>query len=296
MKTQNKSVLALTSVAAVLMLLGAFAVVWLVPRGPGIGSAEVTSSPGSSSVGSGPQSGGVQSGQPATQKDLSTIGAQNMTPSAAPIQDQPHITVRGTGSISAKPDIANMQVGVAIQKASLDEAQAEAATKMNAVMDQLKAAGVAEKDISTSTYNVEPVMNYRDNQPPTVTGFRVTNIVNVKLLDLTKAGKLIDDVVKSGANTLYGLQFGFSDPTAVMRQAREAAMNDAKAKAGQLAQLGGVVLGTPILIEEGSSNVPPPMMEAADSAVRSTAGAAPPPISPGQQEVRVEVSVIYGIK
>src|SRR5438270_2325991 len=146
--------------------------------------------------------------------------------------------------------MVNLQVGVPIQQTSLEDAQSEAATKMDAVTRQLKGAGVDEKDISTAQYNVEPVMNYPQNQAPTVTSFRVTNIVNAKVRDITKAGKLIDDLVKSGANTIYGLSFGFSDPSALMKQAREQAMKDAKAKAEQLATLGGVGLGTPIVIDD----------------------------------------------
>ncbi len=193
--------------------------------------------------------------------------------------------------------MANLQIGVQIQNTSLDIAQTEATTKMNSAMQQLKAAGVDEKDISTSQFNVEPVMEYRDNQPPRVTGFRVTNILNVKLRDITKAGKVIDDLVKAGANTVYGLSFGFSDPTALMKQAREQAMNDAKAKAGELAALGGVSLGTPILIDDGGANVPPIIMDlAATRNMAQDAGAMPVPINPGQQEIRVEVSVMYAIK
>lgn len=215
----------------------------------------------------------------------------------APILEQAHISVRGSGVVSAKPDMVNLQVGVQIQNSSLDSAQSEAATKADAIMNQLKAAGIAEKDISTAQYNVEPVMNYRDNQPPEVTGFRVTNIMNVKIRDISKAGKLIDDLVKSGANSVYGLSFSFSDPTAVMKQAREQAMNDAKAKAQELASLGGVALGAPLVIEDAGANVPPVIMDQsmAAGAERSLAAGAPP-INPGQQEIRVDVTVTYAIK
>ena len=71
----------------------------------------------------------------------------------------------------------------------------------------------------TAQYNVEPVMNYNQKSPPVVTGFRVTNILDVKLHDISKAGKLIDDLIASGANTVYGVSFSFSDPSALMRQA-----------------------------------------------------------------------------
>src|SRR5919204_666647 len=131
---------------------------------------------------------------------------------------------------------------------------------VDAAMKQLKAAGIDDKDISTAQFNVEPVMDYQPNTAPRVTGFRVTNIVNVKVRDTAKAGKLIDDLVGSGANMVYGLNFSFSDPSALMRQARERAMKDAQDKAQQLATLGNVTLGAPIMIQEGGSNTPPPIM------------------------------------
>ena len=170
---------------------------------------------------------------------------------------QPRISVNGTGSISAKPDMATIQVGVQVQNTSLDAAQAEAATKMDAVMKQLKDAGIADKDITTSQYAVSPMMNYPQNGAPTVTGYQVTNIVSVNVRDLTKAGKLIDSLVASGANSVYGVSFGFSDPSALMKQARAAAMADAKDKAQQLATLGSVGLGAPIVIEDQGGNMPP---------------------------------------
>ena len=295
---KNRMMVALSGAAAVLLLLGAFTVVWLMPRGES-GSANVQK-PGvalPADVSSAPSSSGISSSgvglAPISKEAYSPSGAPYM----APILEQPHISVRGNGVVSAKPDMVNLQVGVQIQNASLDGAQTEAATKADAIVNQLKAAGIEEKDISTAQYNVEPVMNYRENEPPTVTGFRVTNIMNVKVRDITKAGKLIDDMVKSGANTIYGLSFSFSDPTAVMKQAREQAMNDAKAKAQELASLGGVALGAPIVIDDGGANVPPIIMDQAMNAgaERSVAAMAPP-INPGQQEIRVDVTVIYAIK
>ncbi len=295
-KHRRRLVVTLSTIAAMALLLGAFIVVWLVPRGPEVGDA----SGGGGGAGSSQQQAGTAGisgagGTPAYTTNYSQSGAPGMIPYRAPITDQPGISVNGTGVVSASPDMLNLQVGVQTQRDSLEAAQSEASDKMNAMMEQLKNAGVDEKDISTAQYSVEPVMVYRDNQPPVVTGFRVTNIVNVKLRDITRAGKLIDDLVKSGANTVYGLSFGFSDPAALMRQARERAMQDARAKAEQLASLGGVTLGTPIMITEGITSTPPPVIPmAAAGSARDTASATP--IQPGQQEVRVEVQVIYSIK
>lgn len=288
---KNKLVVLSSTIAGVALLLAAFLVVWLVPREAGVTAA------GGNAGGSGGSGGSVASVGRTGGTQLGNVNAQEgkVEGTGIGVSDQPRISVRGSGAVSARPDMANLQVGVSIQDPSLEAAQSEAASKMEALVSNLKAAGIDEKDINTTQYNVEPVMDYRDGQAPTVTGFRVTNVVEVKIRDLSKASKLIDDLVKSGANTIYGLNFGFSDPTAVMKQAREAAVKDAREKAEQLAGLNGVTLGSVLLVDDGGANVPPPVIEAkvANSMAQDVAL---PPINPGQQEVRVEVSVVYGIK
>lgn len=286
---RNRLKALLGTVAGVALLLAAFLVVWLVPREAGVGNAG--SGPGGTggSVASTGRAGGTQLSNASAQEDkVQGVGVG--------VSDQPRISVRGSGVVSVRPDMANLQVGVSIQDPSLEAAQTEAATKMEALVQQLRAAGIDEKDINTTQYNVEPVMDYRDGQSPTVTGFRVTNIVEVKIRDLSKASKLIDDLVKSGANTIYGLNFGFSDPSAVMKQAREAAVKDAREKAEQLAALNGVTLGSVLVVDDGGSNVPGPVIEAKMASDAMAQNAALPPINPGQQEVRVEVSVVYAIQ
>lgn len=282
---RNRKMMVLGSVGAVLLLLAAFMVVWLAPRGPEVSNATSQSQ--------------SQGQSPILGSTGGSVDKLNYSPGSGPlgqvVSDQPRISVRGTGVVSAKPDMATLQIGVQIQNTSLATAQSDASTKMDSLMQQLKAAGIDDKDISTSQYNVEPVMNYRDNQPPEVTGFRVTNILNVRIRDISKAARTIDDLVKAGANTVYGLSFGFSDPTALMKRAREQAMNDAKAKASELATLGGVTLGSPIVIDESGSNVPPMMMDAATKSVAGMGGG-PMPVVPGQQQIQVDVTVVYSIK
>ena len=285
---RNKLTVILGTVAGVALLLAAFLVVWLVPREAGVTGATGNSTSGGSVTSVG-RTGGSQ---------LNNASAQEgkVDGTGISVGDQPRISVRGSGAVSARPDMASLQIGVSIQNPSLDAAQSEAASKMDALVQQLKDAGIDEKDINTTQYNVEPVMDYRDGQSPTVTGFRVTNVVDVKVRDLSKASKLIDGLVKSGANTIYGLSFGFSDPSALMKQAREAAVKDAREKAEQLAVLNGVALGSVLVVDDAGANLPTPAFETKVANSMAQDASALPPINPGQQEVRVEVSVVYGIK
>jgi uncharacterized protein len=282
--TRNRLFVTLGSIAAVFVLLGAFTVVWLMPRGPqpteagGIGNTGSTVGSNSSVAGN---DKALSQAAPASQSSVVT-------------GDTPRISVRGTGIVSAQPDMATLQVGVQVQNSSLESAQSEANDKMDAIMNQLKSAGIEDKDISTAQYSVEPVMQYAENQPPTVTGFRVTNILNVKIRDISKTGSVLDSLVKPGANTIYGLSFGFADPAALTRQAREQAVNDAKSRADHLASLNGVALGAPIVIDE-TGGVPPVPMAVANPAELAQRDAATVAIQPGAQEIRVDVSVVYAI-
>src|SRR5687768_13607120 len=111
---QNRTFVAIGSVAAILLLLGAFLLVWLVPRGSGVGNANVG---GQSGSGSTSNIGAKSVDNAPASTNFSPSGA----PSMAQISDQPNISVRGTGIVSAKPDLINLQVGVQIQKTALSD-------------------------------------------------------------------------------------------------------------------------------------------------------------------------------
>ncbi|HYO48979.1 MAG TPA: SIMPL domain-containing protein [Chloroflexia bacterium] len=259
----------LSTIAVGALLLSVFLAVWLFP---GLLVARDTGAP-------------VQA--------VAASLAQTESVSELAVGDRPHLTARGVGIISARPDVLNVQIGVQTQNVSLADAQWDAATRIDATLTQLREAGVEERDISTARYNIEPVMEYPRDQPPRQVGFRVSHMLNVRIRDVGKAGKLIDDVVKAGATSISSISFSFSDPTALINQARERAMNDSKTKAQQMASLGNVTLGAPLLIEEVGSNVQvrsTGFFSAPESTQPATA------INPGEQEVRVEVSVLYPIK
>jgi uncharacterized protein YggE len=260
----------LSTIAVGTLLLSVFLAVWLFP---GLLVARDTGAPGQA---------------------VAASLAQTESASALAVGDRPHLTARGVGIISARPDVLNVNIGVQAQNVSLADAQWDAATRIDATLTQLREAGVEEKDIMTSRYNIEPVMEYPRDQPPRQVGFRVTHILNVRMRDVGKAGKLIDDVVKAGATNISGISFSFSDPTALINQARERAMNDSKTKAQQMASLGNVTLGAPLIIEEVGSNVQP--RSSGFFGAPESAGPPATVINPGEQEVRVEVSVLYPIK
>lgn len=215
------------------------------------------------------------------------LGSTNQA-AADTTPSQHAITVTGDGSVLASPDTAHVTLGVQIQNAELAAAQSQATTNMNAVIDSLKNNGISDKDIKTVTYSIN--VNQDPKGTGGVTGYTVTNLVDVKISQIDSVGSIIDDAVTAGANNVGGVQFTIEDVDALIQQARERAMQDAHNKAEQLAKLGGVTLGMPISISEGTSTPPQPYAVTA----RDSMAAGAVPIQTGQNEINVTVTVSYG--
>ncbi|MDO8577924.1 MAG: SIMPL domain-containing protein [Dehalococcoidales bacterium] len=204
------------------------------------------------------------------------------------------IVVTGQGQIQATPDIATLTLGVSAQETTVAAAQNEASTAMNAVMKVLKDKGIADADITTVGFNINPVYDYRSNTP-VITGYQVTNMITVKIRKIADTSAIIDASATAGGNFIRvnSVGFGVNDPTPYLKQARAKAMANAIDTAGQLATLGGVKIGLPIYITESSGYYPPaPMYYASAGMAKDMAT----PISPGQTEISVSVTVIYAIQ
>ncbi|WDI30519.1 SIMPL domain-containing protein [Hyphococcus flavus] len=204
------------------------------------------------------------------------------------------ITVNGQGRAAAAPDMAVISIGVQSEAKTAAEALRKNSTDMSATITKLKELGVADRDIQTSGLSINPRYNYDKNRSqPEVIGFTASNSVTVKLRDLDNAGAVIDQAVQSGANSLGGVSFSFSNPKPLQEDARRDAVADAKAKAELLTDAAGVRLGALITIQDGYVSSPQPrpyaarMEMAADSAV---------PMEAGESEVNATVTLVYEIQ
>lgn len=241
--------------------------------------SESSASPGSS--GSPPSSGAAAPAGAALASDNS--GPQG-------------ISVSGEGRVSIEPDVALLGIGVTVKEMTVGEANSKVQTAMTRLLDSLKANGVVEKDIQTSQFSINPEYDYQFNQQK-LTGYRVTHMLQVKVRDIDKAGKVIDDGVEAAGDLTQvgGISFTIDDSTALRSQARQAAMADAQAKADELARLAGVTLSKPTYISESAyTPYPQPYFEGRAMALPATGGGTE--ISPGQLEVVVSVQVTYGIQ
>jgi len=223
------------------------------------------------------------------------VGCQAAAQSSGATNQQTGISVSGEGKVTVTPDIANIQLGIQAQALTVADAQSQAIKAMNDVMAALKANGVADQDIQTQYYNVQQVTTWDTNkQQQIVTGYMVSNVVNAKIRDVTKAGSVIDAVTAAGGDLtrVNSIQFALNDPTTSIDKAREIAMANAYDTATQLAKLAGVKLGKPISISESSSTPPYPVYSK-DAIAGSSSST---PISAGTLDITLDVQVVYTIQ
>jgi uncharacterized protein len=197
------------------------------------------------------------------------------------------VTVTGSGDVSLAPDVADVTLGVSVTKPTVAEAQSAAATAMNAVVAAIKKNGVADKDIVTVNLSLGAVYDY-SNSTQRLVGYQFTNTVRVAVRSLKTIAAVVDDSVAAGATTISGISFRLGDPKTVEAQARQLAMNDARAKADALAAAAGVAVKGVASITESSSS-PVTYYPAADKA----AAGASTPIQTGTTDVTINVTVSY---
>ncbi|MBI3240685.1 MAG: SIMPL domain-containing protein [Chloroflexi bacterium] len=206
------------------------------------------------------------------------------------------VAVTGNGVAFGTPDIAVASVGVQTRNENPGAAVSENTDKMQAIIAALKELGIDEKDIQTANFSVYAQQNYDTNGQPTNITYVADNTVTITVRDLNKVGDALGKAVAAGANNIYGVSFSVSDQSKLEAEARDKAMADAKARAEQLAKAAGVTLGGPMSISEYTSA--PPVIYAADvkGLAAGVGGGAPVPVSTGQIQVNLQVSVTYEIK
>lgn len=217
------------------------------------------------------------------------------------------ITVNGKGETVSIPDIATFSFGVTETGKLVNEAQDKATTKINAALKALKDSGVEDKDVKTTSYNINPHYEYIDGgysagvyrpSKQTLTGYDVSQTIQVKVRDLKKAGALFATIGSLDVQNVNGLTFSIDDIDKVKAEAQKIAITNAQAKADKLAEQLGVRL---VRITSFYDNSDQPtygygadMMNAKVSSVMAPQVA--PSIPSGEQKVISNVSITYEIQ
>ena len=211
------------------------------------------------------------------------------------------LTVSGEGKISAKPDVAIVEMSVISQNENVELAQSENDQKMQQVVNFLKESGIDEKDIKTTQYNLQPEYDYswcRTTEypvycPPKLVDYMLTQSLQVKIRDLSRVGKIIGNLSEIGVNQISDISFVIDNDTEIKAAARQKAIAEAKQKAQEMANAANIELGKIIEINESVSGLTPQRIVYQKTIESADATA---PIEIGTNEIVVSVSLIYEIK
>ncbi len=218
------------------------------------------------------------------------------------------ITVNGKGEAVSIPDIATFSFSITENAKTVGEAQKKATDKINSAIKAVKDSGIEEKDIKTLSYNINPHYEYNQGVcttygcPPgksVLSGYDVSQSIEVKIRDLDKAGAIFDTIGSQGVQNVNGLTFSIDDIDTVKAEARNIAIEDAKEKAKTLAKKLGVKLVKITSFYDSSDEVIYPYARegmGGDIMTLKASVSAAPEIPRGEQKITARVSITYEIK
>jgi uncharacterized protein YggE len=256
-------------------------------RGKGRGASQPagTDSGGEPTTGGGRQTGGTQTG-----------GSQSGGAAAPGIgRGVTRVVVSGDAVVQSQPDTAILSIAVVTQNASASEAQAENASKTDAVIRAIKSAAGAGAEVKTGGYSLQPQYNYKDGQAPVITGYIARNSVSVTTGALDRVGAILDAASRAGANTIDGLSFTLRRDEGARSTALANATREAMRKARVIADaLGGRVIRI-VEVQEAGTVRPIPVYEGGTAGRLAMTTQTATPIEPGSLEVRAEVQLVAEI-
>lgn len=204
------------------------------------------------------------------------------------------VTVSGDARVTAQPDTAIVSISVVTQNSNATEAQQQNANQTTAVINALKRTAGSSAEIKTSGYSLTPRRVYKENQPPTITGYEARNSITVTLNDLNRVGAVIDAAAKAGANDIDNVGFSLRQDREARGRALANATREAIGKATILAQaLGGRVIKI-MAVQEGGTSPRPPIIYARQEALASQA--VDTPIEVGALEINSQVQLVAEVE
>ena len=204
------------------------------------------------------------------------------------------LTVNGDGAASAAPDIADLELGVHTINEDPTVAIVDNTTAMAYVIEALTDLDIDEDDIQTRSFNMWVEQVYGPDGPTGEVLYHVVNQIMVRVRDLDMTGDVLGAALAAGANNVSGITFGVEDTQALEEAARDAAVDNALAKADQLAERLGVKVGSARHVTEISGGFP--QETRLERAMAFDSGGASVPVSPGDFTVRVSVNIVFDIE
>ena len=200
------------------------------------------------------------------------------------------VTVSASGSAEVEPDLAQISTAVVSEASTAKEAIERNKAGMSKLIDGMKRAGIAARDIRTTVFNVEPRYTQpKDGRPGTIDGYRVMNQVRLTVRDVGRLGEVLDQAIALGANQINHIAFDVANDEALKDDARKRAMANARRRAELYAKAAGAELGQVLRISEQVIGHHAPV----DGRVAMRASV---PIEPGTRTLEVEVHVTYALR
>jgi uncharacterized protein YggE len=205
------------------------------------------------------------------------------------------LDINATGEVTRVPDVAIISAGVVSRSTTASAALQDTANRMEKVLAALKRAGVEDRDIQTSSVNLNAEYRYPENQAPQLVGYTASNMVTVRFRDIRSSGKIVDALVGQGANQINGPNLVVDKPEAALDEARAKAIAIGRARADLYARaLGMRVVRVVSINESGGYYAPPPAPPPPPMMARMEA--AQTRIEPGEQKLQVNLAMTFELQ
>jgi uncharacterized protein YggE len=202
------------------------------------------------------------------------------------------LDIVANGEVTRIPDVARINAGVVTQAPTATAAIAQNSRQMASVRAALKAAGIADRDIQTSSINLNPDYRYEEGKNPVLTGYRASTEVSVRFRDIAHTGRILDALVAQGANQINGPMLTIDKPEQALDEARFAALATARARAEAYARQLGKRVGRILAVSEAGSSAPYPQPVMAQAMRESATNR----IDPGEQTITVSLTVSFELE
>ncbi len=212
------------------------------------------------------------------------------TPASPPGANPRQVTVLGTGQVQGAPDTLTANVSIEFTAPDVTTAMNQTNDRQQAVINALAGSGIDHKNTRTTEVTLQPQYNNPEpNGTATITGYRATNAIEVKIHPPDAASRTLALIVGTGgdATRISSVSYSIADDSQLVKDARARAFEDAKSRADQYAQLSGLRLGKVLSISEAPGGPPPPAPARSMAAV---------PLEPGQQTVSFSVTAVWELQ
>lgn len=212
----------------------------------------------------------------------------------------PHIATSGNATIKATPDMVTLLINVAVTEKNAASAKTAVDARVKQYFDFLKDKGIESSDINAANITTQPKYEYdKSAEKSKIVGYTAERSVEVKLYKLDQLNTLLDGALAAGLNEINSVQFGVKDPKHYRDEARNKAIDNAKAQAEALAAGFNVKLGKVYSINYRAPDATPypmPRMKAMNQMVAAAASDSNQTYEQQSIDFTDQVDVVFELK